>query len=242
MDGITLLQGDCLELIKEIPDRSVDMVLTDPPYGTTRNSWDKPLDMEVLWPELQRVCKENAAMVLHCQEPFTSELVLSNKSEFKYKWIWVKRQCSGFLNAKKQPLRNCEDIAVFYKKQCTYNPQMRKGKPQLKSTGGQTSNYGKFTCIPHVSEYYYPTTLLDFPLPRYKGGHPTQKPVTLCEYMVKTYTNHSETVLDFTMGSGSTGVACVNTDRKFVGIELDNRYFEMAKQRIKRAVSEHVSA
>lgn len=124
----------------------------------------------MLWEQYHRICRERTPVVLHCQEPFTSELIQSNRKEFKYKWIWYKRQCSGFLNAKKQPLRNCEDIAVFYRKQCVYNPQMRKGKPQLKNTGGASSNYNKFTYMPHVSEDYYPTMLLDFPLPRYRGG------------------------------------------------------------------------
>lgn len=148
----------------------------------------------------------------------------------------LERQCSGFLNAKKQPLRNCEDIAVFYGKQCTYNPIMRKGKPQLKNTGGRSSNYNKFTYQPHVSEEYYPTTLLEIPLPRFKSGHPTQKPVPLLEYLIKVYTNEGETVLDNCMGSGSTGVACVNTNRRFIGIELDEGYFNIAKKRIEESL------
>lgn len=235
MSEITLLQGDCLDLMRGIPDGSVDMVLCDLPYGTTRNSWDTVIPFESLWEEYNRICKENAAIVLHGQEPFTSSLIQSNLKNFRYKMVWAKKQCSGFLNAKKQPLRNCEDIVVFYRKQCTYNPQMRKGKPQLKSTGGRTSNYGKFTYMPHISEYYYPTTLIEFPLPRFKGGHPTQKPVPLLEYLIKTYTNVGEIVLDNCMGSGSTGVACVNTGRNFIGMELDPGYFEMAKKRIEEA-------
>ena len=150
---------------------------------------------------------------------------------------WHKKQCSGFLNAKRQPLRSCEDIALFYRGQCTYNPQMRKGKAQLKSTGGRTINYGKFTYKPRVSEDYYPTTLIEFPLPRFKGGHPQQKPVPLLEYLIKTYTNEGETVLDATMGSGSTGVAAINTGRKFIGFELDEKYFETARKRIEAASS-----
>lgn len=233
--GVVLMQGDCLELLQDIPDGSVDMVLCDLPFGITKNSWDKKIDLPALWDEWNRVSKETSAIVLNCQEPFTSELILSNIENFKYKWTWSKKQCTGFLNAKKQPLRNCEDIAVFYRKQCIYNPQMRKGKCQLKRTGSKTSNYGKFTYYPHKSENYYPTTLLEFPLPRYKGGHPTQKPVALLEYLIHTYTNMGMTVLDNCMGSGSTGVACVNTGRKFIGIELDPGYFEAAKQRIEEA-------
>ena len=227
-----LFNGDCLEIMKNIPDKSVDMVLCDLPYGVTQNKWDNIIPFENLWKEYNRIVKERGAVVLHCQQPFTSELILSNKKNFKYCWTWYKKQCSGFLNAKKQPLRNCEDIAVFYRKQCTYNPIMRKGKPQLKLTGGYSSNYNDFTYKPHVSEYYYPTTLLEIPLPRFKNGHPTQKPVPLLEYLIRTYTNEGEIVLDNCMGSGSTGVACINTNRRFIGIEIDKDYFETAKSRI----------
>jgi len=227
-----LYQGDCLELMKDIPDGSVDMVLCDLPYGITRNAWDVRIPFEPLWDQYRRVCKENAAIVLHGQEPFTSDLILSNRKEFRYKWVWAKRQCTGFLNAKKQPLRNCEDIAVFYRRQCTYNPQMWKGKLQLKSTGGPTNNYGKYNPMPTLSENYYPTTLLEFPANRFKDGHPTQKPVPLLEYLIRTYTNEGDTVLDNCMGSGSTGVACVNTGRDFIGMELDAGYFETARRRI----------
>ena len=184
-----------------------------------------------------RVVKENGAIVLHCQQPFTSELVMSNKKNFKYCWVWYKKQCSGFLNAKKQPLRNCEDIAVFYRKQCTYNPIMRKGKSYLTSGSKcSTNNYNKFICQEHGSSGdYYPTTMLEIPLPRFKGGHPTQKPVPLLEYLIKTYTNEGDTVLDNCMGSGSTGVAAKNLNRNFYGIELDEHYFEVAKERIESA-------
>lgn len=230
-----LIKGDCLEVMKEIPDKSVDMILCDLPYGMTCNDWDKKIDLNSLWTNYNRIIKDNGAIVLHCQQPFTSELIMSNVKNFKYCWVWYKKQCSGFLNAKKQPLRNCEDIAVFYSKQCTYNPCMRKGKPQLKSTGGKSSNYNDFTYQPHISENYYPTTLLEIPLPRFKNGHPTQKPVDLLEYLIKTYTNEGETVLDNCMGSGSTGVACVNTNRNFIGIELDEHYFQVAKKRIEEA-------
>lgn len=232
---IDLQQGDCLELMKNIPNKSVDMILCDLPYGTTCNAWDKKIDLNSLWTNYNRIIKDNGAIVLHCQQPFTSELIMSNVKNFKYCWVWYKKQCSGFLNAKKQPLRNCEDIAVFYSKQCTYNPCMRKGKPQLKSTGGKSSNYNDFTYQPHISENYYPTTLLEIPLPRFKNGHPTQKPVDLLEYLIKTYTNEGETVLDNCIGSGSTGVACVNTNRNFIGFELDEHYFQVAKERIANA-------
>lgn len=230
--------GDCLELMKKIKSGSVDCILTDLPYGVTRAPFDKKLSLTSMWEQFLRVTKKNAAVVLFCQQPFTSELVTSNRKDFKYCLTWHKRQCSGFLNAKRQPLRSCEDIAVFYRGQCTYNPQMSKGKPQLKSTGGRTINYGKFTYKPHVSEDYYPTTLVEFPLVRFKGGHPQQKPVPLLEYLIKTYTNEGEVVLDATMGSGSTGVACVNTDRQFIGFELDEKFYDIALKRISDAMKE----
>jgi len=233
---IKLLHGDCLERMKEIPDKSIDMVLCDLPYGvTSRNKWDSIIPFESLWESYHRVIKDNGAIVLNCQQPFTTYLISSNIKEFKYCWVWYKKQTTGFLNAKKQPLRNCEDIAVFYKKQPTYNPEMRKGKRVLKNTGGGSTNYNEFTYMPYYSEMYYPTTLLEIPLPRFKGGHPTQKPVALMEYLIKTYTNEGETVLDNCMGSGSTGVACINTNRKFIGIEKDDKYFEIAKSRIEKA-------
>lgn len=228
---------DCLEGMNRIADDSVDMILTDLPYGVTHAPFDNKLPFEPMWAQFKRVSKSNAAIVLFCQQPFTSELIMSNRREFKYVMTWHKRQCSGFLNAKRQPLRSCEDIAVFYRSQCTYNPQMRKGKRQLKSTGGGTINYNPFTYQPHVSEDYYPTTLLEFPLPRFKDGHPTQKPIDLLEYLVKTYTNEGETVLDATMGSGSTGVACMNTNRRFIGFETEQKFYDIAARRIDEAIA-----
>ena len=230
--SIELLQGDCLELMKDIPDGSVDMILADLPYGTTRNKWDEILPFNALWKEYERIIKDNGAIVLHSQQPFTSKLIMSNSKIYKYSWIWSKSQVSGFLNAKRQPLREHEDICVFYKKQCTYNPQMIKGKMQLKNTGGDSSNYNKFEAQPHYSDEYYPKTILDFPLRRFKGGHPTQKPVELAEYLIKTYTNEGDTVLDNVMGSGTTGVACKNLNRNFIGMELDEEYFKIATERI----------
>ena len=232
MMSVKLLQGDCLELMKDIPDGSVDMILADLPYGTTRNRWDEVLPFNALWKEYERIIKDNGAIVLHSQQLFTSKLIMSNSNIYKYSWVWSKSQVSGFLNAKKQPLREHEDICVFYKKQCTYNPQMVKGKMQLKNTGKRSSNYNKFEAQPHYSDEYYPKTILDFPLRRFKGGHPTQKPVELAEYLIKTYTNEGDTVLDNVMGSGTTGVACKNLNRNFIGIELDEEYFKIATERI----------
>lgn len=153
MPNIQLMHGDCLELMKKIPDGSIDCIICDLPFGVTRNSWDKVIPLDKLWEQYDRITKENVAIVLNCQQPFTSELIMSNKKNFKYCWTWYKKQCSGFLNSKKQPLRNCEDIAVFYRKQCTYNPQMRKGKPQLKNTGGHQATITSLH-ISHIFQKY----------------------------------------------------------------------------------------
>lgn len=229
-------QGDCLELMKNIPDKSIDMILCDLPFGvTSRNKWDVVIPFEPLWEQYKRIIKDNGAIVLHSQQPFTSKLIMSNLKMFKYSLVWSKSQVSGFLNAKKQPLREHEDICVFYKKQCTYNPQMTKGKMQLKNTGGQSSNYNHFEAQPHYSDEYYPKSILNFPLQRFKNGHPTQKPIALLEYLIRTYTNDGETVLDNCMGSGSTCVAAINTNRHYIGFELEPHYFEISKQRIEDA-------
>ena len=233
-------QGDCLELMKELPDGTVDLILTDLPYGVTMAPFDIKLDLPAMWTQFNRVTKRNAAVVLFAQQPFSAELVMSNRRNFKYVWTWHKRQCSGFLNAKKQPLRSCEDVLVFYRSQCTYNPQMRRGKPyKIKREPPFSKNYnGQIThTIENDGEHYYPTTMLEFPLPRFKGGHPQQKPVDLLEYLIKTYTNEGETVLDATMGSGSTGVACVNTGRRFIGFELEKQFYDIAEKRIEEAVA-----
>ena len=233
-----IFNEDCLEGMKNIPDGVVDFVLTDLPFGVTRNSWDKKIDLVKFWEQINRITKWGGAVALNCQQPFTSELILSNRKNFRYCWIWYKHQCSGFLNSKKQPLRNCEDIAVFYRAQCLYNPIMRKGKRQLKSTGGASSNYNDFIFKPHESNIYYPTTLLDFPLQRFKDGHPTQKPVDLLEYLIKTYTNEGELVLEATIGSGSTAVAAINTGRHFIGFETEKKFFDIANERIAKAQAE----
>jgi len=241
-----LYKGNCLEVMKTIQDKSIDAIITDPPYGTTACKWDSVIPFDLMWEQLNRIIKPNGAIVLFGSEPFSSALRMSNIKNYKYDWVWDKKRCTGFLNAKKQPLRNNETISVFYKKQCTYNPQ-----PYKKNTTGnmgkskehQTDNYGKYYQVDNdnSNEFGYPRTLItQIPvinnLSKDKSGlHPTQKPIALMEYLIKTYTNENETVLDFTMGSGSTGVACVNTNRKFIGIEMDDKYFEIAEQRIKEA-------
>ena len=239
MSNIELLQGDCLELMKDIPDGSIDMILCDLPYGTTRNKWDSVIPLEPLWEQYRRVIKENGAIVLFSQQPFTSTLVSSNPQWFRYEWIWQKDQGTGFLNAKRMPLKVHENVLVFYGKSPLYNPQMRKGfKPYKVVRGSTGSNYGKV--IPaHVTESNgerYPVDVLEFT--KEHGLHPTQKPVALLEYFIKTYTNAGDTVLDNCMGSGTTGIACLNTGRNFIGMELEQEYFDIAKQRIADAQEE----
>ena len=230
--------GDCLELMNEIADGSIDMILCDLPYGVTaRNQWDCIIDFQELWKQWKRVTKENAAIVLTAIQPFSSVAVLAGGGLFKYEWIWRKQQGTGFLNAKKQPLRNHEQVLVFYRKQPTYNPQMTVGKPYSCKQGHHGSNYGKES-VKHVlsesSGERYPLTVLDYPYDKEKT-HPTQKPVALFEYLIKTYTNEGETVLDNCAGSGTTGVACKNTGRNFILIEKDLNYYQTACRRIASA-------
>lgn len=232
---IDIRQGDCLELMKEIPDRSIDMVLCDLPYGTTRNKWDSVIPLNKLWEQYERIIKDNGAIVLFSQMPFSAELVHSNLKLFKYEWIWQKDNGTGFLNAKKMPLKIHENILVFYKKLPLYNPQMRIGfKPYKCKQGRHSTNYGAYE-QGHITESNgerYPIDIIKFK--KDAGLHPTQKPVELLEYLIKTYTNENETVLDNCMGSGSTGVACVNTNRNFIGYELDEHYFQIAKERLEQ--------
>ena len=227
-----LMLGDCLERMKEIPDGSVDLILADPPYGTTACKWDSVIPLEPMWEQLKRVIKPNGAIVMTAMQPFTTTLIASNMKMFKYQWVWQKEAGTGLLNAKKQPLRDHEDVCVFYSKQPTYNPQYTEGKPYVAKKGGETSNYNPSGNVTTVSDgKRYPKTVQKFNRDRNKK-HPTQKPVALMEYLIKTYTNEGETVLDFTMGSGTTGVACLNLGRKFIGIEMDDGYFDVAKNRI----------
>ena len=231
--------GDCLEVMQYIPDKSVDLVLCDLPYGTTQNKWDSVLPLADLWSEYRRIAKPSAAIVLTAAQPFTSALVMSNTGAFKYQWVWNKSKVTGVLNAKKQPLRNHEDVLVFYQQQPTYNPQGLEACSKRADTGvskGKSSgNYGKIT---ETADGTYEQTATGYPrsvleiASEGKTVHPTQKPVALMEYLVKTYTNEGDTVLDNTMGSGTTGVAAANTGRKFIGIERDPAYFEIARQRI----------
>ena len=238
-----LKQGDCLELMNDIPDNSVDMILCDLPYGTTNCKWDSIIPLDELWVHYKRIIKDNGAILLFAQTPFDKVLGASNLQMLKYEWIWEKQQGTGFLNAKKMPLKKLENILVFYKKLPTYNPQMIGNEIRIikrNKDGKTTDNYGKFT-YDEQSTYVgrYPTSILSFDRDKNKL-HPTQKPVALLEYLIKTYTNEEEIVLDNTMGSGSTGVACMNTNRKFIGIELDEKYFEIAKKRIEEAQNKNL--
>jgi DNA modification methylase len=234
-----LIHGDCLEEMKKIPDGSIDLVLTDPPYGTTACKWDTVIPFEPMWEQLKRVTKKNGAIVLFGSQPFTSALVMSNIKMFKYEWVWEKSHPTGFGSAKTNPLKYHENITVFYSKAPVYNPQFWEGKPN--HSMGKIVNGGEIRSQSYIkikatqsqqSKKKYPKSVQKFNNPRTKGMHPTQKPVALMEYLIKTYTNEGETVLDFTMGSGTTGVACKNLNRNFIGIELDKEYFEIAKERI----------
>ena len=234
---IDLRQGDCLELMKDIPDKSIDMILCDLPYGTTQNKWDSVIPLDELWREYKRIIKDNGVIVLTSQGIFTAKLILSNEKWFKYKLVWVKSKATNFLNAKKQPLRKHEDICVFYNKQPQYNPQMTEGEPYDKGVRKNqlTGSYGDFNPVHVKSEgMRYPTDVVYFKTAESEGKvyHSTQKPVELFEYLIKTYTNKGETVLDNCMGSGTTAIACLNTNRNFIGFELDKGYFDIAKNRI----------
>lgn len=234
--NITLWLGDCIELMGNIPDGSVDLILCDLPYGTTRNKWDLVIPFDALWREYSRIC--NGAVVLTAAQPFTSALVVSNMKNFKYQLVWKKSRPTGHLNAKKQPLRNTEDILVFYKSQCTYNPQGTRETDVMVSRTNR-GNYGECSKTTRQTVTGYPTTILEFASET--GLHPTQKPVALMEYMILTYTSECDLVLDNCMGSGTTGVACINTNRRFIGIEKDEKYFEIASNRINEALSNHAA-
>jgi site-specific DNA-methyltransferase (adenine-specific) len=237
---IKLLHGDCLELMKAIPNSSIDAIITDPPYGTTACKWDSVIPFEPMWEQLKRIIKPNGAIVLFGSQPFSSLLICSNIKEFKYDWVWQKPKGTGHLNAKKMPMKDKEDILVFYTKQCTYNPQFSKGTPYKNKAGqdfnsktSMTESYGKYTNFRNDNNgVRYPKQVLKMPVVERGTLHPTQKPVELLEYLIKTYTNENNMVLDFTMGSGTTGVACKNLNRNFIGIKLDEGYFNIAKERI----------
>ena len=237
---IDLYKGDCLEVMKSIPDKSIDAIITDPPYGTTACKWDSVIDFSLMWEQLNRIIKPNGAIVLFGSEPFSSSLRMSNIKNYKYDWIWNKKKGANPLLSNRMPMKSHEVISVFYKKLPLYNPQFTKGKPyKAPKTGGTiTNNFIKSNEKETFKQKdndgkRHPLTIIDFSIHCGSKIHPTQKPIALMEYLIKTYTNENETVLDFTMGSGSTGVAAKNTNRNFIGIEQDDNYFKIAEQRIK---------
>lgn len=258
MTSIYLRQGDCLELMKSIEDKSIDLILCDLPYGTTRNKWDSVLDLELLWEQYNRIIKERGAILLFAQTPFDKVLGVSNLKQLRYEIIWQKTAPTGFLNAKKMPMKAHENILVFYKKLPTYNPQKTQGhtrkvaskesraksiERQKLKVDNKDSNYNFYgeSSMGYDSTERYPLSVQVFAKGQQKENyHPTQKPVALLEWLIRTYTNEGDLVLDNCMGSGSTGVACVNTNRDFIGIELTEQYFKIAQSRIEKAVKKKV--
>ena len=236
---IDLRLGDCLEVMKDIPDGSVDAIITDPPYGTTACKWDSVIPFEPMWEQLNRIIKPNGAIVLFGSEPFSSALRMSNIKNYRYDLIWNKIRAAGFLNANRMPLKQHENISLFYKKLPTYNPQKYIDKPydKTKYNGKDMKENVLGSYVSKSSKNNgerFPKSILKFSQnwSRQQQIHPTQKPILLMEYLIRTYTNENETVLDFTMGSGTTGVACKNTNRNFIGIELDEDYFYIAQSRL----------
>ena len=236
MSNVKLLQGDCLELLKDIPDGSVDAIITDPPYGTTACDWDRSVDPSGMFGKFWRVLKMNAPVIIFSQLPFAVDLVSACRKFFRYEIVWEKSKPVGFLNAKRMPLRKHENILVFYRRLPVYNPQFAAGKPYTHGPRTDGLVYGAY-CRPDYKNILndgrrYPVDVVRFANPNYKSLHPTQKPVELMEWLVRTYTNPGDTVLDCFMGSGTTGVACVRNGRDFIGMELQEKYFEVARKRI----------
>lgn len=248
MDIDKIYNEDCLEGMKHIPSASVDMILCDLPYGTTRNKWDSVIPFEPLWEQYSRIIKPNGAICLWAQLPFSIKLGASNLKMLRYEWVIEKTMPTGFFNANRMPMKCHENVLVFYKKLPTYNPQMIKGKHLCNQRSKKSStNYGKCNraAEKHFSDSYYPRDVLKVKTGWHAGEskslHPTQKPVSAHEYFIKTYTNEGELILDNCMGSGTTAVACINTNRHFLGFELEKEYFELACKRIANAKAEKES-
>lgn len=241
-DKVELYKGDCLEVMKSLPDNSVDLILTDPPYGTTACKWDSVIPLDKMWVELKRIIKPKGAIVMTASQPFTTILISSNMKGYCYNWVWNKRFAGNFVQAKRQPLKDHEDVCVFSLdgKMPVYLPVMLDRDKPIKMGKnecglGAVPLRGSCKDIGKMYDKKYPTSITSLEFSsrdESRGLHPTQKPVALMEYLIKTYTNEGETVLDFTMGSGTTGVACVNLNRDFIGIEKDDKYFDIAKNRI----------
>lgn len=241
-----LYNDDCFNVFPQLEDKSIDLVLCDVPYGTTACKWDTVIDLERMWVELRRIVKPNTAIVLTASQPFTAILGVSNIKELQYQWTWIKSRATGHLNAKKRPMKSTEDILVFYKNQPTYNPQGLLYKPvqaqnskshSLRDKNNRTSTVsGGVKYTKYIQEYTnYPRQHLEIPSESLTV-HPTQKPVALMEYLIKTYSNEDDTVLDFCMGSGTTGVACKNLNRAFIGIEKEEGYYNTAKERVENII------
>ena len=248
MENIQLYQGDCLEIMDKLIEKGVkvDAIITDPPYGTTACKWDSIIPFDEMWKRLNKLIKDNGAIVLFGSEPFSSKLRCSNLKNYKYDWVWNKKLAGNGILAKKQPLKIHENVIVFNSK--IYIPQMTTGKLRKKLTNNLkiseiNGGDGVKRATETFNDQYYPTSIQEFSMANLRRNrlHPTQKPVDLLEYLIKTYTNENEIVLDFTMGSGSTGVACINTNRKFIGIELDDNYFNVAKKRIEDAQNNKIN-
>lgn len=234
-----LIKGDCLELMKDMEDKSIDLILCDLPYGTTQCKWDTIIPFEPLWEQYNRIIKDGGAVILTAREPFTSALVMSNPKQYKHKWVWNKKQSGSPQNAKYMPLQIEEDVIVFCKGKVNYYPIMRKGKMR-KRGGYKESNgiMGEFKKgYESYSDLYYPTNILEIVNPRIGKLHPTQKPTELMEYLINTYTTEGQTVLDNCSGSGTTGIASINTNRKFILMEMDDNYFDISGDRIEEHIS-----
>jgi len=238
-----IIHGDCLEIMKDIPDKSIDMILCDLPYGTTACTWDTIIPFEPLWALYKRIIKDNGAIVLTASQPFTSALVMSNVKMYRHQWVWNKNNSAGFALAKIRPFAICEDVMVFGRNKVNYYPQMEvRGAPRLKGGYSTSENYG---VVPSKSKsnIYYPKNLINISTASQIGKiHPTQKPVALFEYLIRTYTNECDKVLDNCIGSGTTAVACINTNRNFVGIEKEKKYIDIANNRIKDALEQRTTA
>ena len=239
-ENYRLYKGDCLEIMKSIQSKSIDMILCDLPYGTTQCKWDSVIPFEPLWEQYNRIIKDNGCIALFSSQPFTSSLVMSNPKMFKYEWIWQKTHPKGHLNAKKMPMRAHENIEIFYKKPPLYNPQMTHGHKRkvaktnyVRESDGNSCYGREVRNTSYDSTDRYPLDVQVFSnAVQSKKLHPTEKPVELCEYLIKTYTNENMLILDNCMGSGTTGVACIKNNRKFIGIELDENYFQIASKRV----------
>ena len=243
MSDWQIITGDCLEILPTIPAGSIDAVIADPPYGTTACAWDSVIPLGPMWAELKRVIRPRGAICLFAGQPFTSALIMSNAADFRYSWIWQKSKATGYFDAKIKPMKEHEDICIFGQQPPVYFPQIAAGRRHKRNEigGKKTQVYGEAGRQPTVSDLFYPRSILHFKNAYYTDGqqeHPTQKPIALMCYLIRTYTNAGETVLDFTAGSGSTGVAAILEGRRFIGIELDPAYAEIARRRCRDAAAQ----